>query len=118
MAFVNYAVMDMDITAWTVKGSCHGIFTSLHADSIVSRLECTVMDVDIGTGLHIDSISVLSIVRISHLYMIDSQIFTEKWVQIPCRRIHKCHTLKQDLLTMPQAQQHRAVKIIIICCRL
>ena len=45
MAFVNYAVMDMDITAWTVKGSCHGIFTSLHADSIVSRLECTVMDV-------------------------------------------------------------------------
>ena len=103
MAFVNYAVMDMDITAWTVKGSCHGIFTGLHADSIVSRLECTVMDVDISTGLYIDSISVLGIVRISHLYMIDGQIFTEKRVQIPCRRIHKCHALKQDLLTMFQA---------------
>ena len=89
MAFIHQTIMNVDIAAGAFDPAGNGIFAGFHADSIVTGLESTVVNVHIGAGFHIDAVTILCKVRITDLHTVHSKVLAKIGMYVPCRRVHK-----------------------------
>src|SRR5687768_7964670 len=100
MSFVNNIVANDNIFSRLPSFSSFFISPRFYTYSIIPYIKCASFNQNIFTALYINAIAVLSIVWIFHKNISYGQVFTQNWMQAPCRRVLKRYTYQQNFFTV------------------
>ena len=114
MPFIYNTIMYIDIFTWTFKRSCFCVLSSFHTDCIVTCFKYTVIYMYTITRFNIYAITILCMIWIIYMYSLYCKVSAEKWVDIPCWRVHKSCIFKKYFITVFKTYHYWSIKIIVI----
>ena len=107
MTVEDDAVVDDQIAAWSCAPAAVLVLSGLDADRIVAYIKAGVDHKHILARIHIQTVTVLRIPRVTYGDIIDYHVLAHQRMDIPAWRVLEKAVFEKDILTFLETYHHR-----------